>query len=123
MRKLLAVAMFALASISAAQAMTVSQFLAKANDLKAKGVLALASPDMSLLRNEVKAASTAYREDINAATKAGRTSHSCPPPQGKAAVSSDDVIKYFQAMPEADKPKTSVKTAFYALMKTRYPCR
>lgn len=73
MRKLLAVAMFALASISAAQAMTVSQFLAKANDLKAKGVLALVSPDMSLLRNEVKAASTAYREDINAATKAGRT--------------------------------------------------
>lgn len=107
---------------ASAQAMSVAQFLAKANALKAKGFLAIGSPDIKLLRAEVQSVADAYRADLTAARKAGRTPHSCPPPKGKAALGAKDVMAEFNAIPPA-KRGMSVKTAFYAMMKKRYPCR
>lgn len=105
-----------------AQAMSVAEFLAKANALKAKGFLALGSPDIKLLRSEVETAANAYRADIHAARTAGRTPHSCPPPKGKAKIGSKEVMAEFEAIPAARRGM-SVKTAFYAMMKKRFPCR
>ncbi|WP_066659367.1 MULTISPECIES: hypothetical protein [unclassified Sphingomonas] len=105
-----------------AQAMSVAEFLAKANALKAKGFLAIGSSDIKLLRTEVERASDAYRSDLASAKAAGRAPHSCPPPKGKAKIGSNELLAEFEAIPAA-KRNISVKTAFYAMMKKRFPCK
>ncbi|MCR5869912.1 MULTISPECIES: hypothetical protein [unclassified Sphingomonas] len=79
-----------------AQAMSVAEFLARANALKAKGFLALGSPDIKLLKGEMEGVATAYRADIVAARQAGRTPHSCPPPKGKANIGSKELLAEFR---------------------------
>ena len=64
----------------------------------------------------------AYRADLTAARQAGRTPHSCPPPKGKASFGAKEVMAEFNAIPPARR-NMSVKTAFYAMMKKRYPCK
>lgn len=104
-----------------AHAMTVATFLAKANGLKAKGILAMGSPDIGLLRNEMQRVAEAYRADVTRARAAGRTPHSCPPPKGQGKIGAKEVMAEFEAIPPAQR-NVSVKTAFYAMMKKRYPC-
>lgn len=117
---------FAAAALSVvavpASAMTVAQFLAKANALKAKGILALGSPDIDLLKNEMKVIGEAYRADIEAARKAGRKPHSCPPPKGQVKMNSQDLLGELEKIPAAQR-NMSMKAAFYGIMKKRYPCR
>lgn len=103
--------------------MSVSTFMGKADALKAKGVLAMMSSDVSLLQTEMKAAFAAYRSDVDAAVAAKRPPPSCPPPKGSAKISSDEVVADFRTIPAAQQAKISVKTAVYAMMKKRYPCR
>lgn len=107
---------------ASAQAMTVAEFLAKANALKAKGFLAMGSPDIKLLRTEVERASDAYRSDLASAKAAGRAPHSCPPPKGKAKIGSKELLAEFETIPAAQRGM-SVKSAFYAMMKKRFPCK
>lgn len=113
----------ALAVPVTAQAMTVAEFLAKTEALKAKGVLAIGSPDIGLLRSEIMTASDAYRAKLAAEVAAGRMPSSCPPPKGTAKVTSDDIIAEFGKIPVAQRSKTSVSTAFAAFMTRRYPCK
>lgn len=121
MRRLLTIATL-IALPASAQAMTVAEFLAKANALKAKGLFAMGSPDIKLLTGEMTAVAQAYRADIEGARKAGRTPHSCPPPKGQTKLGSKELLADFEAIPPAQRGM-SVKTAFYALMRKRYPCR
>lgn len=107
---------------AAAQAMTVQEFLDKADALKAKGVLALASPDIGLLRDEVKAAGAAYRADLARQVAAGKKPSSCPPPVGQTGITSDQIIADFRALPAAQR-KLSVRTVWASLMTKRYPCK
>ncbi|MBX3594976.1 hypothetical protein [Sphingomonas sp.] len=104
-----------------AQAMSVGEFLNKANALKAKGIFAMGSPDIKLLQSEMKGVSDAYRADLTAAQQAGRTPHSCPPPVGKARIGAKELLAEFEAIPAAQRGM-SVKAAFYAMMKKRFPC-
>lgn len=123
MRAILAVmAGAALVLPASAQAMSVAEFLAKANALKAKGFLALGSSDIKLLRTEVERASDAYRSDLATAKAAGRAPHSCPPPKGQAKIGSNELLAEFEKIPTAQR-SMSVKTAFYAMMKRRFPCK
>ncbi len=105
----------------AAQAMSVAEFLAKVNGLKAKGLLAIGSADIGLLKTEMMGIAQAYRDDLATARKAGRAPHSCPPEKGKAKLSSKDFIADLEAIPAAQRGM-SMKTAFYAMMKRRFPC-
>lgn len=123
MRAILAVmAGAALVLPASAQAMSVAEFLAKANALKAKGFLALGSSDIKLLRTEVERASDAYRSDLASAKAAGRAPHSCPPPKGQAKIGSNELLAEFEKIPTAQRG-ISVKSAFYAMMKRRFPCK
>ncbi len=123
MRKVTPLAIVAALLISGtAQAMSVAEFLAKADALKARGVLALASPDIATLRNEIVAAGTVYRAGIDADIAAGRKPKSCPPPKGKTGVNSDDIIASFSKIPVAKRAQTSTAAAFAAFMTKRYPC-
>ncbi len=106
----------------AAQAMTVETFLAKADALKAKGLLAIGSSDIALLRQEIMTASDVYRARLAAEAAAGRKPSSCPPPKGTAKIGSDDIIAEFKSLPPA-KRKASVTESFAAFMTKRYPCK
>lgn len=105
----------------AAQSMTVDEFLAKAAALKAKGMAAMMSPDLGLVRDEVKAASLAYRAEIDAARAAGKPPRACPPPKGKARIDAGTLIASFETIPPARRGM-SVKAAFYSFMDKRFPC-
>lgn len=112
----------ALAMPAAAQAMTVREFLAKTDALKAQGLLAMTSPDIGLLRDEIKSAGATYRAGLARELAAGRKPSSCPPPVGQVKMTSDDIIKEFRAIPEARRNQ-SVTSAWAAIMTRRHPCR
>jgi len=103
--------------------MTLSTFLTKGEELKKLGPLALTSSDLTLLRDESKAAGDAYRARIEADKKAKKKPHSCPPPKGQVDVDSDDLIGHFSSYSPAAQKTTTVKTALFDLMKKRYPCK
>lgn len=105
-----------------AQAMSVAEFLAKVNALKAKGAMAMFSSDIGLLKQEVEGASAAYRGDLAAATAAGRKPSSCPPPKGQAKIGSSELIAAFEKIPPAQR-NISVKAAFATMMQQRFPCK
>lgn len=107
---------------SPARAMSVAEFLAKANALKARGPLALMSSDLGLLRKEVQDIGVLYRADIQSARAAGRAPHSCPPPRDQVRMDSSQLLAELEKIPPGQRGM-SMKTAFYAIMKRRYPCR
>lgn len=104
----------------AAGDMSVATFLVKADALKAKGIGALMSSDMGLLKKEVKAASLAYRARLTADKEAGKPAHSCPPK--KASMNSNEFLAHLRSYPATARPKTTITTAMFDLMKKRYPC-
>jgi hypothetical protein len=107
---------------SAAQAMSVAQFLAKAKALQAQGALAVLSPDAELLKREVALIRAAYTADLRAARAAGKTPHSCPPTTGKPKLTPRQMLAELEKIPPA-KRSMSMKAAVYAYMKREYPCR
>ena len=106
-----------------AHSMTVADFLARAEALKAKGMMAMMSPDLPVVRGEMQAATTAYRTDIDAARAKGGTDLGCPPPKGQAKISSDIIMADLAAIPKAAQARTTVKAALYEVMRKRHPCR
>lgn len=106
-----------------ATAMTVAEFLTRADALKAKGMMAMMSPDLKVVRGELQAATTAYRTDVDAARAKGRTDLGCPPPKGQAKITSDSIMADLAAVPKAAQARTTVKSALYDVMRKRYPCR
>jgi hypothetical protein len=102
-----------------AQAMTVAEFLGKADALQARGFAAMFSSDIGLLKAEIKSASTAYRADVNA----GRPPRSCPPPIGTVKTSSDELLAAFRTVPVAERARLSVRAAFANYMAKRFPCK
>ena len=124
MRAWCAAALVALTTPAAADAMSVAQFLQKAKALQAQGVFALASPDVDLLKDEMRGITRDYRANLAAAKKAGRTPHSCPPAPGtpESKINPMELIRELETIPVAQRGK-SMKTAFYGIMKRRYPCK
>jgi len=121
-RLMLVLVAMALVAPTAAQAMSVAQFLAKAKALQAQGALAMLSPDAELLKREVAAIRAAYTADLRAARAAGRTPHSCPPETGKPKLTPKQMLAELEKIPPA-KRGMSMKAAVYAYMKRTYPCR
>lgn len=119
---LIAALMIALSPAAAsAQSMTVDQFLARADALKARGVLALGSSEMKALRDHMVAIGGEYRRDLEAARAAGKPPHSCPPARGQARIGSRELLAEFERIPPARR-SISTKAAFYEMMRRRYPC-
>jgi hypothetical protein len=118
-----AIGMMFLLGAQPAAAMSVAEFLQKADALQAKGMMAMFSQaEIKLLMDEAKGAAAAYRDDAAKAQGRRDPSLGCPPPKGKARLTSDDLLKGFRALPAERQASTSVKAGFYELMKSRYPC-
>lgn len=100
--------------------MSAATFLAKADALKARGIGALGSPDIKVLRSEGQAAGEAYRQRLQAERAQGRPS-SCPPKGAK--VSSDKLLAHLRTYPEPARAKTSMKQAMADYFIRNFPCR
>ena len=105
---------------AAAGDMSVATFLAKADALKAKGMLAMLSPDIKLLQVEGQAAGAAYHAQLDAERKAGHPS-SCPPKSVK--IGGDDLMAQMRAYPAGVRPKVTVKAAMADMFGAKFPCR
>lgn len=103
-----------------AQSMPLSDFLPRAEALQKKGMMAILSSDLKPVMAEANAAFTAYRQQLEAERAAGHPS-SCPL-KGKAAVTSDELLKSFKAIPVADRPHTTTQQGVAHLMALKYPC-
>lgn len=110
---------FGAAAVAAPGDMSVATFLAKADALKAKGPLALLSPDIKLLQSEAQAAGLATRAQLEAEHKAGRPG-ACPPKP--ARISSDELLGHMRAYPAAKRSAITVKTAMADLFRSKFPC-
>ena len=103
----------------AAHAMTVGDFLAKADALKARGMMAMFSPDITLLKSEVITAGKALRAEQNAANAAHRQASTCMPQP--APMNSDELIGYLKKLPPGHR-SLSVKDGLAGYMNSKYPC-
>jgi hypothetical protein len=117
--RFLIAAVLAAAPLAGADAMPVSEFLAKANALKAKGIAALFSSDIGLLKNEIGGAFRQVRADDDSARKAGRRPSACLP--AKASVRSDELLSYMNAIPPAQRGM-SVAAAMHGFAAKKFPC-
>jgi hypothetical protein len=120
-KKLLAAALLAVLPLGAANAMDVATFLAKADALQKKGMMALMSSDYKLLKNEIVANSQLLRTERLAAERAHRKPAYCPP--AKSGLKSDEILAAFRTIPAAQRPRIPVKDALRALLARKYPCR
>lgn len=109
--------LFAIAS--PASAMTVNEFLPKAEKLMNAGMGAMFSKHRKPVSAEMKKVTKGYRAEIKAARKAGKSTHSCPPE--RASLKGKEFFNYLQNIPK-NKRDMQVKTAFHQFMAKKYPC-
>ncbi len=121
MRKLLLTLALVAAPVTALQAMNVAVFLQKAEALQKKGMGAMFSSDLGLLKGEIRSASAALKAEREAARRAGRPQPYCPPT--KASLNSNEVIAHFRTIPPAQRSRTEVRDALRSLLARKYPCR
>jgi hypothetical protein len=115
---LLAAALLALPA--AAPAMTVGRFVAIAEGLEAKGMAAVFSSDIKLLKAEFMQAGKALKAERTAAIKAGRKPAFCPPKE--ARLNSKELLAHFRAVPPSQRDSVEVREALRDLMARKFPC-
>jgi hypothetical protein len=103
----------------AAQAMTVDQFLAKANALKAQGMMALLSPDIGVLKAEMADAVQALKAEKAARKAAGQPPRVCAPEGTR--LSQNEMLGSLAALPPAQRAG-SLKDGVSQVMRNRFPC-
>ncbi len=102
-----------------AQSMPVAQFLAKADALQKKGMMAMFSGDIGLLKREIVNSGKELRAEQNAAAKAGRKPATCMP--AKVAMNSQELLAHFRSIPPQQR-SMPVKAALAGLMRKKHPC-
>lgn len=107
--------------LTAASAMPVSTFLAKADALQKKGPLALFSSDLKLLTTQVKTDASELRTERLAAKAAGRPQAFCPP-EGGIKLTDRDILDAMRQVPPAHRARTDTKAALKVYLAKRNPC-
>ena len=109
-----AAALAALFLCARAEAMSSAEFLAKADALKAKGMLAIFSSDLGLLKTEFLNAGKVWRAQAH-------RPNACPP-SGPLPADSDMIYGLVAAVPPAQRATTSATGAIVAGLNRKYPC-
>lgn len=100
--------------------MTVGEFVAKADSLQRRGMLALFSSDLRLLKAEAKRDLDAFAPQLFT-----RTPPACPPKQGDKfnfTFTVDELLRFYRSIPPARRG-ISASEAFGEFMAAKYPCR
>ena len=121
MRKLLLAMFLVVSPATALQAMNVAVFLQKAEALQKKGMAAMFSSDLGLLKGEIRTASASLKAEREAAQRAGRPQAYCPPK--RASLNSNELLAHLRTIPPALRPRTEVREALKGLLARKYPCR
>jgi len=121
MKKLILSVFLIVAPATALQAMNVAVFLQKAEALEKKGMTAMFSSDLRLLKGEIRTASAQLKTEREAAKRAGRPTAYCPP--AKASLNSNELMVHFRAIPPAQRARTEVRDGLRSLLARKYPCR
>lgn len=99
--------------------MNIATFIAKVNALKAKGISAMFSSDIGVLKSEAMGAGQAYKARLAQERASGRPS-SCPPQGTK--MKSDQFMAHLESYPAAARQSTSLKQAIADMFSKKYPC-
>lgn len=110
----------ALLLIAPAQAMPVSEFVARSQAVEKLGLLAPLAPDSQRLTGALREALTDYRADVEKAAATGKPI-SCPPGQGQAAIEAKQLLDYLSRLSPAEQTM-DLKDAVYAYLAKTYPC-
>ena len=121
MKKLILSVFLIVVPATALHAMNVAVFLQKAEALEKKGMTAMFSSDLRLLKGEIRTASAQLKAEREAAKRAGRPSAYCPP--AKASLNSNELMAHFRAIPPAQRARTEVRDGLRSLLARKYPCR
>ncbi len=105
---------------TAAEAMTVREFLAIADRLP-QNATAVLRPEGRRLVNEVTGAVSQLKAEQAAAVRAGRAPAHCIPPRG-TGITPQSLIQRFRAMPP-ERRNQDVVDALRQWMVERHPCR
>ena len=109
------------AAISTGSAgMPVDAFLAKADALQAKGMMAMFSGDLKVLTGVIQSDAAALRGEREAATAAHRTPAYCPP--GPVKLGSNEIFQTMRAVPAADRSHTDTRDVLRSYLAKRFPC-
>jgi hypothetical protein len=109
-----------LPGVAQAQTITVDTFLTKVTALKKKGLFALASPDVGLLKREAGAAITAIQQDKAARKASGRPLLYCAPDSAQK-MSSNEMIAGLSRIPAAQRGM-NLRDGFVRVLAAKYPC-
>ena len=112
-------AVMAMVVPGAAQAMSVDQFLARANALKAQGMMALLSPDIGVLKAEMAEAVKALQAEKAARKAAGQPPRVCAPEGTR--LTQNEMLGSLAALPPAQRAG-SLKDGVSQVMRNRFPC-
>lgn len=119
-RKVLLAALAVVIPVGALQAMTVAVFLEKADALRARGMMAMFSSDIGLLKGEITSAGEALRAETAAARRAGRQPPFCAPE--RVRMTSNELLAFFRSIPAAQRQRLEVRDAMRFYMVRRFPC-
>ena len=119
--KLLAAAIAGLGCVSAAEAMDVGTFLAKAAVLQQRGVMAMFASEYDELQSEIRTSYAALKQERLAAQGAGRRAAYCPP--GPTSLTTQEIMAAMIAVPPAQRGRVQVRDALRAAFARKYPCR
>lgn len=107
-------------AVPAGAAMTLAEFLPKANRLQAKGAMALFSSDLKPVMTEMRAVGEELKAEGERRKAAGLPRRSCPPEGTK--LGSKQLLAMLNAIPPAQRG-ISVKEGMIRAMAARFPCR
>lgn len=120
-KKFLLAALFVVVPLGAVHAMTVAVFLEKAEALQARGMVAMFSSDIGLLKGEVTSAGAALRAEVAAARASERAPAFCAPE--RVRMGSNELLAFFRSIPPAQRQRLEVRDAMRFYMVRRFPCR
>lgn len=101
-------------------AMTLAEFLTKANALHAKGAMAIFSSDLKPVMNEMRSSFDQLKVEGERRKAAGLPPRACPPKDTK--LDSKQLLAMLNAIPPAERG-ISVKDGLLRAMSQRFPCR
>ena len=109
-----------LAAAPAGAAMTVHQFVTRANDLRAQGIAAVISPDFAVLKEEARQAKVQLQAE-NARRLAARKAPIACVPEGET-IGIEEMLDGRAALPAAYHARP-LKDGYARVIAQRFPCR
>ncbi len=112
-------ACLAAGSVSAQSAMTLDDFVTRANRIPLNPT-AMLRPDAHRLKGEAERAFRTVGREIQDARTAGRTPPACPPERINLDVR--QMLAFLNSIPEARRERMTVTDGIRNWMRSRYPC-